>query len=173
MASRSPLSANLRSSAQLFGLRRYPIYWSINSNLFRVRGYGPVFQRFSPDFAAFGADARDAAKLGGGTLRFWFLMIISSLYFSGLIHEVRLHVPFPWAQSRRSRARLARDFDSIMSTLGKCFNKTYLPDLILRHVSSSEKPSRSRRPIHADLFSGEPAVTRASISKPPPAKVRG
>ena len=46
-------------------------------------------------------------------------------------------MPFPWAQSRGLSAP-GKGFDSIMSTLGKCFNKTYLPDLILRHVSSSK-----------------------------------
>jgi hypothetical protein len=132
-----PSIGELAQFCELFGLRRYPIYWSINnSNLFRVRAMGP-FSTFSPDFAAFGADARNAAKLGGGTLRFWFLMIISSLYFSGLIHEVDYMCPFPGHNPAVPSAP-GKGFDAIMSTLGKCFNKTYLPDLILRHVTSTK-----------------------------------
>jgi hypothetical protein len=131
-----PSIGELAQFCELFGLRRYPIYWSINSNLFRVRAMGP-FSTFSPDFAAFGADARNAAKLGGGTLRFWFLMIISSLYFSGLIHEVDYICPFPGHNPAVPSAP-GKGFDAIMSTLGKCFNKTYLPDLILRHVTSTK-----------------------------------
>lgn len=42
--------------------------------------HGP-FSTMRPDLAVFGNSARDAAKFGSGDTRFWFLMVVSSLYF--------------------------------------------------------------------------------------------
>jgi hypothetical protein len=128
--------SELAQFCELFGLRRYPIYWAIDSNLLRVRAMGP-YSTFRPDFAAFGVDARDAAKQGGGALRFWFLMIVASLYFSGLMHEVDYICSFP-GHNPSTPSPAAKGLDAVMSTLGRCFNKTYLPDLIVRHVASAK-----------------------------------
>jgi len=127
----------LAQFCELFGLRRYPIYWSIDSNLLRVRAMGPFSTTANPDFAMFSADARAVAKYDVGERQFWFLMIISSLYFSGLMHEVDYMCPFP-GHNPAIPSPTNKSFDALMSTLGKCFNKTYLPDLIVRHVASAK-----------------------------------
>jgi len=124
----------LAGFCELFGLRRHPIYWSIDQGDLRVRAMGP-FSTMRPDFANFGSDARSAAKFGGGEQRFWFLMIVSSLYFSGLMHEVDYICPFP-GHNPASPSAAKKGLDAVMSVLGRCFNKTYLPDLIVRHVAS-------------------------------------
>jgi predicted amidophosphoribosyltransferase len=64
-------------------------------------------------------------------------MIISSLYFSGLRHEVDYMCPFP-GHNPAIPSATNKSFDALMSTLGKCFNKTYLPDSIVRHAASAK-----------------------------------
>jgi hypothetical protein len=56
---------------------------------------GPFSTMRRPDFAIFGSDARNVAKFGARNRRFWFLMIVSSLYFSGLLRDVHYLCPFP------------------------------------------------------------------------------
>ena len=88
-----------------------------------------------PDFAIFGSDARNVAKHGVGNRRFWFLMIISSLYFSGVLHDVDYICPFP-GHDPSSIGPVQQGLDALLTTLGKCFRKDYLPDLIIRHQAS-------------------------------------
>ena len=90
--------SELAQFCELFGLRCYPIYWAIDNNLLRVRAMGP-YSTFRPDFAAFGVDARDAAKQGGGALRFWFLMIVASLISPASCMRSITCLLLPWPQS--------------------------------------------------------------------------
>ena len=46
---------------EVFALRQHPIYWSIDESGLQVRSMGP-FSTLKPDFAQFGADARQVAK---------------------------------------------------------------------------------------------------------------
>jgi hypothetical protein len=119
---------------ELFALRQHPIYWSVDHGGLRVRAMGP-FSTIIPDFTGFGVDARSAAKQGGGEPRFWFLMVVSSLYFSGLMHEVDFICRFPGHNPALPSAA-TKALDAVLSILGKCFNKTFLPDLIVRHVEA-------------------------------------
>jgi hypothetical protein len=128
--------AELAQFCEVFGLRQHPTYWSIDAGSLHMRAMGP-YSTIKPEFANFGADARDAAKQGGGEPRFWFLMVVSSLYFSGLMHEVDYICAFPGHNPAVSGSA-DRGRDAVMTVLGKCFNKTYYPDLILRHAASKK-----------------------------------
>ena len=121
---------------ELFALRQHPIYWSVDQGSLQVRAMGP-FSTMRPDLAVYGADARDAAKHGGGEARFWFLMVVSSLYFSGIMHEVDYICRFP-GHNPSVPSPANKGLDAVMSILGKCFNKTYWPDLLVRHVASTK-----------------------------------
>ena len=62
-------------------------------------------------------------------------MVVSSLYFSGLMHEVDFICRFPGHNPALPSAA-TKALDAVLSILGKCFNKTFLPDLIVRHVAA-------------------------------------
>lgn len=119
---------------ELFALRQHPIYWSIDQGSLHVRAMGP-FSTIIPDFTAFGTNARSAAKQGGGEPRFWFLMVVSTLYFSGMMHEADFICRFP-GHNPAAPSSATKAFDGVLSILGKCFNKAYLPNLIVRHVAA-------------------------------------
>jgi hypothetical protein len=121
----------LAQFCELFGLRKHPIFWSVDDGNLQVRSMGPFSTRI-PDFAIFGADARDAAKYDAGERQFWFLMIVSSLYFSGLMQQIDFVAAFP-GHNPRSISQVRLGLDALLTTLGKCFKKDYLPDLIVRH----------------------------------------
>lgn len=131
----------LAKFCELFALRQHPIYWSVDTGDLQVRAMGP-FSTLRPDFATFGADAREAAKNDGGEPRFWFLAVVSSLYFSGIIHQVDYICSYPGhglVSTRMVRQRM----DAVLSILGKCFRKTYLPDLIVRHSAAVKSQGAS------------------------------
>ncbi|WP_158930003.1 phosphoribosyltransferase [Acidisphaera sp. S103] len=130
---------------EVFGLREHPIYWFVDDDPLRVISMGP-FSTYIEAFAGFGANARSVAKDNVGDARFWFLMIVSSLYFSGVAHVTDYICPFPGhdpSVTGTTRALL----DNTMSLFGKCFRKPYLPDLIVRHTKSlkSQKLTASTR----------------------------
>jgi hypothetical protein len=127
-------ASELTQFCEIFGLRQHPIYWSVDQGNVQVRSMGP-FSTLRPDFAGFGADARSVAKHGTGERQFWFWMMVSSLYFSGLMHQVDFICPFP-GHDPSSNSDVKKGIDAVLTTLGKCFRKDYLPDLIVRHTAS-------------------------------------
>jgi hypothetical protein len=126
--------SRLARFCEVFALRAHPIFWSLDSDRVHVRSMGP-YSTYRPDFAVFGADARSVAKDNVGDTKFWFLMIVSSLYFSGLAHTVDYICPFPGHDPNVSGSTRAL-LDQVMSRFAKCFRKPYLPDLIVRHTKS-------------------------------------
>jgi hypothetical protein len=123
--------AELERFCTIFGLRAHPIYWSVNDAGVRAYAMGPYSTKIK-EYAGFGADAFRAAKFEQGTLEFWHRLVVSSLYFSGLIFEVKYIASYPGhAQGTKVRA-----VDEVMTSLGKCFRKTFFPDLIERHTTA-------------------------------------
>jgi hypothetical protein len=127
--------SELAQFCEIFALRQHPIYWAVDAGDLHVRSMGP-FSTMVPGFDVFGADARSVAKYGFGTKQFWFLMIVSSLYFSGLIQDVNYICPFPGHDPTSPQNDVKQGLDSLLTILGKCFRKDYMPDLILRHHAS-------------------------------------
>lgn len=123
--------AELERFCTVFGLRAHPIYWSVNDHGLRVCAMGPYSTKIK-EYAGFGADAFRAAKLEQGSLEFWHRLIVSSLYFSGLIFEVKYIASYPG----HARGTKVRAVDEVMTSLGKCFRKTFFPDLIERHATA-------------------------------------
>ena len=62
-------------------------------------------------------------------------MIVSSLYFSGLMDKVNFICSFP-GHDPTSTSAVRKGVDALLTTLGKCFKTDYLPDLINRHHAS-------------------------------------
>lgn len=114
----------------LFGTRTHPFYWRVMDaeRGLQVNALGP-FSTMIEAFAKFGEDARNAAKYETGTLEFWHQLITSTLYFSGLIHKVDYIAVYPGhAAGKKEKA-----FYEVLDLLGKCFNKPFLYDVLLRH----------------------------------------
>ncbi len=123
--------AELERFCAIFGLREHPIYWSIDDAGLRCHAMGPYSTRIK-EYAGFGVDALHAAKYEKGSLEFWHRLAVSSLYFSGLIAEVDYIAPYP-GHEKGTKVRAVND---VMSLLGKCFRKTFFPDLIQRHTTA-------------------------------------
>ncbi len=119
----------------IFGTREHPIYWRVSD---APRGMeaavlGP-YSTMIEAYAKFGADAVQAAKYESGTLTFWHQLIVSTLYFSGLIHKVDLIAVYPG----HGAGIKEKAFYDVLSLLGKCFRKTFYVDLLLRHQEASK-----------------------------------
>jgi hypothetical protein len=126
--------SELARFCEVFALRNYPIYWSIDDDALQVRSMGPFSTRL-PDFAEFGYSARETAKENRGDSAFWFFAVVSTLYFSGLVHQVDYLCSFP-GHNPNATGGIRAVLDEVMSRFAKCFRKTYFPDLIVRHVIS-------------------------------------
>ncbi|MDO9278631.1 MAG: hypothetical protein Q7U05_08745 [Polaromonas sp.] len=129
----------------LFGTRIHSFYWRIDdaSRDYRMYALGP-FSTYIQSFAKFGEDAVQAAKYEAGTLKFWDQLIISTLYFSGIIHQVDYITVYPG----HSATIKEKAFHEVLSLLGKCFSKPFLVDFILRHedaIKSTKQKSIDRK----------------------------
>jgi hypothetical protein len=130
--------AELERFCTIFGLRKYPIYWSIADASLRAVAMGPYSTKIKA-YAEFGWDALYAAKQDQGSLDFWHRSIVSSLYFSGLISDIHYITTFP----RHVPNAPAGPLDEVMIALGKCFRKTYFPDLLIRHTPAIKSATAS------------------------------
>jgi hypothetical protein len=128
---------------ELFALRQHPIYWSITCDALQVRSMGP-FSTLIEAYSNFGTSARRAAKDNAGEREFWFFAMVSSLYFSGIMHQVDCVCRFP-GHNPTQPSGIDVLFDQVMSLFGKCFQKPYYSDLIVRHTKATKS-----QPIKAD-----------------------
>lgn len=118
----------------IFALRRHPIFWQIQSGNLHVSSAGP-FSTQEQDYAVFGGDARAFAKSGLGHPDFWFYFTISSLYFSGLLQDIKYICSYP-GHAPRSADADARGIAATLTRLGKCLGMSYYHDLIVRHTAA-------------------------------------
>lgn len=129
----------LRRFCMLFGTREHPIFWRINdiNHGLMVNALGP-FSTMIQAYAAFGEDAKNAAKYEAGTLKFWHQLVTSTLYFSGIMHKVDYITVYPGhASGTRVKA-----FHEVLDLLGKCFHKPFLPNLLVRHTDAAKSSLR-------------------------------
>lgn len=128
-----PMSSvsELARFCMVFALRQHPIFWQIRSGSLDISAGGP-FSTMNANYAVFGADARAFAKQGKGNPDFWFYFTISSLYFSGLLDGVKYICSYP-GHRVGSADEDERGIAAILVRLGKCLNKGYYHDLIVRH----------------------------------------
>jgi predicted amidophosphoribosyltransferase len=159
---------------EVFALREHPIYWAINSGNLHALSMGP-FSTYFAEFAEYGSDARQVAKENKGNHDFWFFAVVSTLYFSGIVHGADFICPFP-GHNPAATGGIRELLDAVMTKFGKCFKKPYLPNLIVRHVKSQKsqflKPDQksfrnhlntihlNQRPRHYD----RPEPPRAMLS---------
>jgi hypoxanthine phosphoribosyltransferase len=115
----------------LFGLRKHPIFWSLKNIGLEIYAMGPYSTRIK-EYEGFGTNAFQSAKHENGTIDFWHKLIVSTLYFSGLVDGIDYITIYP-SHSSGSRKKA---IDEVMTLFGKCFRKTFYSDLLLRHTTS-------------------------------------
>lgn len=115
----------------LFGLRKHPIFWSLKKSGLDIYAMGPYSTRVA-EYAGFGTSAVQSAKHDFGLVNFWHMLIVSTLYFSNLIADVDYITTYP----SHSGVYRKKAIDESMAVLGKCFNKTFYPDLFIRHTKA-------------------------------------
>jgi len=163
--------SELAQFCEIFALRRHPIYWSIDEGNLQVRSMGP-FSTYFPEFAEYGADARQVAKENKGDPNFWFLSVVSTLYFSGMVHGVDYICPFP-GHNPAAVGGIRELLDGVMTRFSKCFRKPYLPNLIVRHTMSQKsqylKPEKKTFCNHLNTIKLNQRPRRYDRSEPPKA----
>jgi hypothetical protein len=97
----------------------------------RAYAMGPYSTKIE-EYALFGADAFQAAKFEKGALEFSHRLVVSGLYFSGLIADVAYISFYPGHE----KGKQVHPVDQVMVALGKCFRETFYPDLIERHTTA-------------------------------------
>lgn len=123
----------------LFGLRKHPIFWSLNMHGLDIYAMGPYSTRVA-EYAGFGTSAVQSAKHDFGLVNFWHMLIVSTLYFSNLISKVDYITTYP----SHSGIHRKKAIDESMTVLGKCFNKTFYPDLLVRHAKALKSASTAK-----------------------------
>jgi hypothetical protein len=124
----------LRRFLFVFGLREYPIFWQIRDGDVDVSASGP-YSTMRPDYAEFGASARDVAKHGIGRRDFWFYLLVSSVYFGDLLQDINIICTYP-SHGVGVRGQIKQEIDETLARLGKCFRKPYFYDLVIRHKAA-------------------------------------
>jgi len=115
----------------IFCLREHLWHYSVEQPNLRYYALAP-YSTMIQDFACLSADARSAAKFGGGHPDFWTKYLWSSIYFSELHKKVDYIAVYP-GHSQGSGHRVMAE---PMQTFGKCFRIAYLGDFIVRHTTA-------------------------------------
>ncbi|HDK6709940.1 TPA: phosphoribosyl transferase [Klebsiella pneumoniae] len=121
-----------------FCLREHLWCHEIHDGDFNFYALAP-FSTMKEEYTLYSEDARAAAKHGLGHPEFWTSALISSLYFSGIHKMINYVSVYPGHKEGHGNNIM----DEAISIFGKCFRKTYIPDLILRHTTS-QKSQKAR-----------------------------
>lgn len=135
----------------VFAMRQHPIFFRVHNGPLFMQAAGPFSTQYQ-DYAAFGFDARAAAKVHQGHPDFWFYLTISTLYFSAMLDGANYICIYPGHQGHGS---IDPD-DSMAATLarmGRCFNISFYHDLIGRHTAApkSQPIKAAQRTFAAQL----------------------
>lgn len=90
------------------------------------------FSTYKAEYTLYSEDARAAAKHGLGHPDFWIGALVSSLYFSGIHTKINHIATYPGHREGAGNFIM----DEAVSIFGKCFRKSYLQDLIIRHTTA-------------------------------------
>lgn len=109
-------------------------FWALEESDLRIYALAP-FTTMSAKYAqahAYSADARATSKQGQGDANFWGRLLTARVYFSGLVDDFDYIAAYPGHAPDSKPTVIAEALD----ILGKCFRKSYLPDLIVRHAKA-------------------------------------
>jgi len=130
-----------------FCLRNHLWCHEIHQDNFNFYALAP-FSTYKREFTLYSADARSAAKHGLGHPDFWTSALTSSIYFSGLHKEIDYISVYPGHKAGSGNNVM----DDAISIFGKCFNKNYIPDLIVRHTTATKSQTARASGEHIDFL---------------------
>ncbi|ELY6301016.1 phosphoribosyl transferase [Cronobacter sakazakii] len=128
-----------------FCLREHLWCHEIHDGNFNFYALAP-FSTMKEEYTLYSEDARAAAKHGLGHPDFWTGALISSLYFSGIHKKINYVSVYPGHKAGYGNNIM----DGAISIFGKCFRKTYIPDLIIRHTTSQKSQKARNEGISID-----------------------
>ena len=128
-----------------FCLRDHLWCHEIHDGNFEFYALAP-FSTMKPEYTLYSEDARAAAKQGLGHPDFWVGALVSSLYFSGVHERINHIATYPGHKSGSGNAIM----DDAIAVFGKCFRKSYLSDLILRHTTAVKSQHARRSGVTLD-----------------------
>lgn len=113
----------------VFCLRSHLWHYELHgqeANLYALGTYGTLEQKYR----VISDDAREAAKFGRGHPDFWMKYLFSTVYLSGLKFDYVATYP------SSSQGNMPSVMRGAVADFAKCFRKTYMPDLIVRHTAA-------------------------------------
>jgi hypothetical protein len=128
-----------------FCLRDHLWCFQVEDGKFSYYALAP-FSTMKPEYTLYSEDARAAAKFGKGHPDFWVGALVSSLYFSGIHQKIDYIAVYPGHKQGSGNAIM----NDAMSIFGKCFRKAFLPDLIVRHTTSTKSQTARNSGIPID-----------------------
>lgn len=128
-----------------FCLREHLWCHEIHDGDFNFYALAP-FSTMKEEYTLYSEDARAAAKHGLGHPEFWTSALISSLYFSGIHKMINYVSVYPGHKQGYGNNIM----DEAISIFGKCFRKTYIPDLILRYTTSKKSQKARNEGVAID-----------------------
>ncbi len=132
---------------EIFCLREYGWQYSISNDELEYHALG-IYGTRDPEYKIYTEDAREAAKLGRGHLDFWLNYFMSSIYFSGLHDRINYISPYPG----HSQGSMPTVMEESLIIFAKCFRKTYLKDLIIRHTTAKKSAYARYNREHLDCL---------------------
>jgi hypothetical protein len=128
-----------------FCLREHLWCHEIQTKDFRFYALAP-FSTMKPEYTLYSEDARKAAKHGLGHPDFWTSALFSSLYFSGIHKEIDYITTYPGHEKGSGNVIM----EEAGSVFAKCFRKTYIPDLIIRHKKALKSQTARNNGVAID-----------------------
>jgi len=115
----------------IFCLREHLWHFCINEQGLEYYALAP-YSTYKQEFAAYSTDAKQAAKWGAGHPDFWTKYLFSTIYFSELHKRIDYVAVYPGHEAGFGNPIM----EEPTLAFTKCFRKSYLRDLVVRHTPS-------------------------------------
>lgn len=111
-------------------------FWGYSSGGLRVYSIAPLAEvsRKYPQGAIYSTDAKNAAKLDVGNIRFWGLLMAARIHLSGIGSEIDYVAPYPGHKVNSTK----RELMNAVSVVSGSLRARYLVDLIVRHTDAQK-----------------------------------
>ena len=121
-------------------------FWShvIKDGDFEFYALAP-FSTYKEAFRKYSENGRAAAKFGQGDVDFWLGALVTSMYFTGIHSRIDYVTSYPGHQAGFDNNKMSGD----LMTFAKCFRKSYLHNLVIRHTTAIK--SQTARNLGAAL----------------------
>ena len=121
-------------------------FWShvIKDGDFEFYALDP-FSTYKEAFRKYSENGRAAAKFGQGDVDFWLGALVTSMYFTGIHSRIDYVTSYPGHQAGFDNNKMSGD----LMTFAKCFRKSYLHNLVIRHTTAIK--SQTARNLGAAL----------------------